>query len=102
MSFETAEPAIAEHPSEHAFQGGASTCVEEAAQSTVGLRAREDEKAPCPPRARGASSFSTVSIPLRRGWLATTHARLGSERMAALRDVWLSVWSSRLLVWIAG
>jgi hypothetical protein len=27
---------------------------------------------------------------------------LGAERTAALRDVWLSVWSSRLLVWLAG
>jgi hypothetical protein len=29
-------------------------------------------------------------------------ALLGAERTAALRDVWLSVWSSRLLVWLAG
>jgi hypothetical protein len=56
MSSDTsAEPAIAQHPSEHALQGGV----------VVG-------------------------------------ARLGAERTAALRDVWLALWSSRLLVWIAG
>jgi hypothetical protein len=37
----------------------------------------------------------------RKGRVAVG-TRLGAERTAALRDVWLSVWSSRLLVWIAG
>ncbi len=37
----------------------------------------------------------------RQGRVAV-RARLGAERMAALRDVWLACWSSRLLVWIAG
>src|ERR1700722_4625241 len=104
MSFETAEPAIAEHPSEHAFQGGASVRagVREPAEPTVGLGVQWDEKGRCPPRARGASTFSRVPTSLRRGRLAEARARLGAERTAALRDVWFSVWSSRLLVWIAG
>ena len=55
-----------------------------------------------PPRARGASAFSTIPTSLRRGRLTTVRARLGAERTDALGDVWLSVWSSRLLVWIAG
>jgi hypothetical protein len=36
-----------------------------------------------------------------RGGLAAG-VRLGAERTAAMRDVWLVLWSSRLLVWIAG
>ncbi len=36
----------------------------------------------------------------RQGRVAV-RVRLGAERTTALRDVWLSVWSSRLLVWIA-
>jgi hypothetical protein len=104
MSFETAEPAIAEHPSEHAFQGEASvrSGVEEAAEQTVGLDVQWDEKPRCPPRARGASAFATVPEARQRLRLAAVRARLGAERTAALHDVWLSVWSSRLLVWIAG
>ena len=104
MSFETAEPAIAEHPSEHAFQGGASTRMGDGghAETTVSLGVQGDVESRCPPRAQGASAFSTVPTSLRRGRRATVRARLGTERTAALRDVWLSVWSSRLLVGIAG
>ncbi len=104
MSFETAEPALAEHPSEHAFQGGASTRMAAAgdAEMTVSLGLQGDAESRCPPRARGASAFSTVPTSLRSGRLVTVGARLGTERTAALRDVWLACWSSRLLVWIAG
>ncbi|MFZ2114343.1 MAG: hypothetical protein WAU77_11535, partial [Solirubrobacteraceae bacterium] len=56
----------------------------------------------CPPRARGALAFSTVPTSLRRWRPASVRAGLGVERTAALRDVWLACWSSRLLVWIAG
>ncbi|HEX4115139.1 MAG TPA: hypothetical protein VHY18_04630 [Solirubrobacteraceae bacterium] len=41
------------------------------------------------------------NAPARQGRVVVG-TRLGAERMVALRDVWLSVWSSRLLVWIAG
>ena len=104
MSFETAEPAIAEHPSEHAFQGGASAraAAGGGAETTVPLGVQGDAESRCPPRARGASAFSTVPISLRRGRSAAVGARLGAEQTAALRDVWLACWSSRLLVWIAG
>jgi Mannosyltransferase (PIG-V) len=135
MSFETAEPAIAEHPSEHALQGVADARGDapSAAEPAVGpgvpadmhVGARADLQVPareaageaakaaqvgvkvyvktrCPPRARGASRFSTVPTPPRSVRLAAARARLGAERTAALRDVWLSVWSSRLLVWLAG
>ncbi|HEY5193461.1 MAG TPA: mannosyltransferase family protein [Solirubrobacteraceae bacterium] len=56
MSSDTAEPAIAHHPSDHARSVGAVA---------VGTRA-------------------------------------DSERATAARDVWRALWSSRLLVWIAG
>ncbi len=104
MSFETTEPAIAEHPNEHAFQGGASVRldVEEVAERAGELGMQWDEKARCPPRARGASAFSALLVPPRRGRLATLRARLGAERTGALHDVWLACWSSRLLVWLAG
>jgi hypothetical protein len=104
MSFETAEHAIAEHPSEHALQGGASvrSGVGEAAGQAVGLGVQWDEKARCPARARGASAFSTVPETRRRLRLAAMLTRLGAARTAALRDVWFACWSSRLLVWIAG
>jgi hypothetical protein len=102
MSFETAEPAIAEHPSEHAFQGDAPARAEETAQPRVGLRAHGDAKSPCPPRARGASAFATVPHTHQPRRLAAARASLGAERTAALRDVWLACWSSRLLVWLAG
>jgi hypothetical protein len=105
MSFETAEPALAEHPSEHAFQGGASTRVGaagDAEMTAVSLGVQGGAESLCPPRARGASAFSTVPTFLRSRWLVTVAARLGAERTAALRDVWFACWSSRLLVWIAG
>jgi hypothetical protein len=41
------------------------------------------------------------NAPTRQGRVAMA-TRLGTERTIALRDVWLSVWSSRLLVWMAG
>lgn len=104
MSFETAEPAIAEHPSEHAFQGGASVRldVEEPVERAGGLDVRWDEKARCPPCARGASASSTVPDTSRRGLSAAVLTRLGAARTVALRDVWFACLSSRLLVWIAG
>ena len=104
MSFETAEPTIAEHPSKHAFQGGASvrSGVEQAAEQAVGLGVQWDEKARCPPRARGASAFAPVPQTRQGLRLSAVRARLGAERTAALSDVWLSLWSSRLLVWVAG
>ncbi len=104
MSFETAEPAIAEHPSEHALQGGAAsrTGAGDLAEPVVGLGVQWDEKSRCPPRARGASASSTVPDTSQRGRLAAMLIRLGAERTAALRDVWFACWSSRLLVWMAG
>ncbi len=127
MSFETAEPAIAEHPSEHALQGGPDTRastrepVEPAISrgapddvrgragagvrvpgEAVGAARAEYEKLGWPARARGPSQFSAVPEIRRRLRLAAVFTRLGAERTAALRDVWLSLWGSRLLVWIAG
>ncbi|HTC59194.1 MAG TPA: hypothetical protein VK691_03650 [Solirubrobacteraceae bacterium] len=104
MSFETAEPAIAEHPSEHAFQGGAAprAGAGKVAEPVVGLGVQWDENSRCPPRAREASAFVTVPETRQRGLLATVLTRLGAARTAALRDVWFACLSSRLLVWIAG
>ena len=53
-----------------------------------------------PPAARGASAFDSPRA--RQRAVGRVAARLGAERTAALRDVWLACWSSRLLVWIAG
>ena len=126
MSFETAEHAIAEHLSEHALPGEASVRARGSAEPAVGsgapadmrMRAEADVRVPAgevvggaqvgyaktrlPPRARGASAFSTVPTSLRRRRLAAVRARLGAEQTVALRDVWFACWSSRLLVWIAG
>src|ERR1700691_3076670 len=41
------------------------------------------------------------NAPARQGRVVVG-TRLGAERMVALRDVWVSVGRSRLLVWIAG
>ncbi len=102
MSFETAEPAIAQHPSEHALQGGAAARAGAGGcRAAVGQGVQWGEKAQGP-RARGGIGLFGRLVPPRRGRVATLRAGLGAERTAALRDVWLACWSSRLLVWIAG
>ncbi len=51
-----------------------------------------------PPAGRPAEARST-----RRGWAAAYWSRLREDpaRMAAVRDSWQALWSSRLLVWTA-
>ncbi|HEY5288167.1 MAG TPA: hypothetical protein VIJ50_13790 [Solirubrobacteraceae bacterium] len=109
MSSDTAaEPAIAQHPSKHALQGGAAPHVDagKAAEPAARLGVQGEQKRHAPRRARGASAFSGVSGRSREGTVASRLAgartHIGAERSAALRDVWLACWSSRLLVWVAG
>jgi hypothetical protein len=69
MSSDTAEPAIAQRPSEHAYQAG-----------VVAVRTHAEAG----------------------GRTAAVGMHVDGERVTALRDVWRALWSSRLLVWIAG
>jgi hypothetical protein len=54
-----------------------------------------------------ADGMAVTPLRLSRRLSGTLSARLGAlradeERMAAVRDSWRALWSSRLLVWTAG
>lgn len=99
-----AEPAIAVPQSKHALQSGdvARTGVGEAVEPKVRRDVSWAEKPRSSARMREASSDVAVPRTRQRLRLTAVGARLGVERTAALRDVWLACWSSRLLVWAAG
>jgi Mannosyltransferase (PIG-V) len=80
MNLDTAEPTIAERPAERAV--------------AERVAARRPGWAALP--ARGVS----VRAPRRPAW-ARGWARADPGRAAAMRDVWLVLWSSRLIVWLA-
>lgn len=110
MSPDTAEFAIARHPSESAHPAGAlapharGAGVDQGVDQAVPPHARGAAGQTVPPHARRADANQTV-LPRARGggpWGALTPSQADRERAVALRAAWRALWSSRLLVWIAG
>jgi hypothetical protein len=58
---------------------------------------------PVPPPSRGAGEQPAVAVPAA-GAAPSLLARIRADpqRMAAVRDTWRALWTSRLLVWVAG
>src|ERR1022692_4522311 len=99
MSSDTAESAATRHPSQtvppHAHG---------AAGQRVPSRAHGAAAQTAPLHGRGADANQTV-LPRAHGagFLgACAQGRADSERAVAMRAAWRALWSSRLLVWIAG
>jgi Mannosyltransferase (PIG-V) len=49
-----------------------------------------------------ASDLAAQARPAVPHGAAGVHERIGAERTVAVRDVWRALWTSRLLVWLAG
>ncbi len=96
MSPDIAETAIAAPASEPAVSARPAVSVRsESVRSEGPVRARTHAHAHGPIAAECPPSAPAYARPLQ--WL-----RADAERAAAARDVWRALWTSRLLVWIAG
>ena len=96
MSFETAETAIAEHPASTPFRAALRAPAPEAASRRSRWVCKGEAR--CPPRARGHRPSTVPTRDAGVGRVRTPRRRADgrpARRLACL-------WSSRLLVWIAG